>query len=302
MRNKKTVNPLRILKVILSIGFALALMIGFFQLLPYVQSARLCTMIKTGDTEGALEYIEKIADVNEFSAPLCLRPLMNMVEADPELPLVIACNENDVQVVKALLEHGADPNLYLIGGFSPMEATFVNNKPNQLAIAELLIQYGADVDSYDSHMSGLFHQLQRYTYTPSDSVEKKEEREECILYLLSCGADCVDDNGNTIMHYVCPTGRTGFIGMLAEEYGELLDYRNNWGQTPLMWAAGRPSEEGVVFLLTHGADATATDIDGKSVLDYAQEGENQRIITLITEAIDSDITTNLASIRWTKEG
>ena len=213
-----------------------------------------------------------------------------MVEEDLELPLVTACREDDIQVVQALLEHGADPNQYLDGNWSPMEATIISNKPNRLAIAKLLIQFGADVDAYGSDMSGLFNQLVHYSFSTNDV--KIKEQEECIILLLRSGASPIDNYGDTIMHYVCTTDHIEFISTLAEDYSELLDYRNYKDETPLMWAINRKSEEAVVFLLEHCVDIRATDINGKSVLDYALESENQRIIYLITNAIESDLHTN----------
>lgn len=270
--------------IILLLGCLLAL--GIFQFTSHAQSAKLCSMIYAGNTESAIEYIEKVADVNEYSAPLWTRRILNMVEVDLDLPLVVACREGNVQVVRVLLEHGADPNLYLDGNWSPMEATFISNKPDRLAIAKLLIQYGADVDAYGSHMSGLFHQLLLYSYSSSDTVEELKAQEACILFLLSSGASPIDDYGDTIMHYVCRSNNVDFISTLTADYGELLDHKNHQNQTPLMWATAEESEDAVVFLLTHSVDLNATDVNGKSVLDYALESGNQRIIDLITAAID----------------
>lgn len=290
MRNKKICIPILLAVFVLLLGGLLV--IGISQSVPHVQSAKLCSMINAGDTESAIEYIEKVADVNEYSAPLWIRRILNMVEDDIDLPLVVACEESNLRVVKALLEHGADPNHYLDGNWSPMEATFISNKPDRMAIAKLLLQYGADVDACGSHMSGLFHQLLRYSYSSSATIEELKEQEECILFLLSNGASPIEDNGTTIMHYVCRSNHVDFISTLADDYNELLDHRNHLNQTPLMWSITRKGEDAVAFLLEHDVDVEATDANGKSVLDYALESENQHIIGLITAAIDSDSNVN----------
>ena len=292
MRIKKSIPTLLVLVVLLSLVVVLVLAIGYSQLSAHIQSAKLCSMINAGSTESAIEYIGKVADVNEYSAPLWTRRILSMVETDLELPLVTACEKGDIQVVQALLEHGADPNQYLDGNWSPMEATFISNKPNRLAIAKLLIQYGADVDAYGSHMSGLFHELLRYAYSTSDTTEELEEHKACILFLLNSGAAPIDDGGNTIMHYACRSNHVDFISTLTTDYGELLDYKNHQDKTPLMWAIVGKSEDAVAFLLAHNVDVKATDVNGKSVLDYALESENPRIIELITNAIDSDLHAN----------
>ena len=66
---KKSITPLLVLVVIFSLGVALALVIGFFQISAHIQSSKLCRMINAGNTESAIEYLEKVADVNEYSAP-----------------------------------------------------------------------------------------------------------------------------------------------------------------------------------------------------------------------------------------
>ena len=59
MRNKKFCIPMLLVVVILLLGGLLV--IGVFQLTPHIQSAKLCSMINAGDTESAIEYIEKVA-------------------------------------------------------------------------------------------------------------------------------------------------------------------------------------------------------------------------------------------------
>ena len=290
MRNKKIYIPMLLVFVILLLG--VLLLVGIFQLAPHIQSAKLCNMINAGSSECAIEYIEKVADVNEYSAPLWTQRILSMVEDSLDLPLVTACEKGDLRVVKALLEKGADPNHYLDGCWSPMEATFLSNKPDRLAIAKLLLQYGAGVDAYGSHMSGLFHQLLIYSYSTSHTAEEIKAEEECILFLLNSGATPIDVYGNTIMHYICRSNHIDFISTLAADYSELLDYRNHQGKTPLMCAIVAKSEDAVAFLLMHGVDVKATDVNGKSVLDYALEGENQNIIDLISAAINSDLHLN----------
>jgi ankyrin repeat protein len=73
-------------------------------------------------------------------------------------------------------------------------------------------------------------------------------REEAIPVLLAAGADVAlrDDEGNIPLHN----------NHSAALLGPGIDTRNDYGFTPLHFAALRGDTEGVRFLLAHGADPT----------------------------------------------
>jgi ankyrin repeat protein len=65
-----------------------------------------------------------------------------------ENPLIEACYKNDLEKVKSLLlEHGADPNLQAIDGWTVLlEASLGNN----IDMVRLLLDHGADPNLQDS--------------------------------------------------------------------------------------------------------------------------------------------------------
>jgi ankyrin repeat protein len=64
-------------------------------------------------------------------------------------------------------------------------------------------------------------------------------------------------------------GRTEVCAVLLDA-GAPVDTRQSGGYTPLHEAALNGNEELVTLLLSHGADANATDDDGRTAADHAQ--------------------------------
>jgi ankyrin repeat protein len=257
---------------------------GGKDMLRYSKASDLCKLIRQGELEKSLDIIEKMDDVNVFSAPLWSRPFFNMVETDIENPLVVACYTGNLEIVQSLLEHGANPNLYLDGNWSPIEAAFVsnNNSSDRLEIAKALVSYGADVNLYGSGHSALFFELERLIYKKFPNNEEHDLIMDSILFLLENNAEIVDERSNSIIHYLAFAGEIELLDKLAIENPELIDLANDRGKTPLMWAISGESVECVEYLLSAGANVQKKDIDGKTAYDYALEKGNQEIIDLLS--------------------
>ena len=149
----------RILTIVITIvAFILILAVSLtafaaVKIYSYMEVTALCGQIQAGkdiDTD--------IADAT--TAPLFIRPLLNLIEADIDIPLVEACYYKNLQAVEVLLDNGADSNFYLDGGWSPMEAAAVgcSRYPEEsLTIMKLLYEHGADIDGFGSHGTALYH-------------------------------------------------------------------------------------------------------------------------------------------------
>lgn len=223
--------------------------IGVATIRQYSITDKLCDAIAENKTAEALELIEETKDVNMYTfSPFLLRPL-TAVGINIRNPLVEACRAGDPVIVQALLEKGADPNTYLQGYWSPIEATFLKPKADRLEIARMLIAYGAEVDLSGSGDSALFRELQNMIY----SQNRESFDPEAILLLLENGAAPIDGKGNTIMHYVCYAGDMELLEKLSEKYGEYLFLENQQGQAPLIWAMESGAEDVVDYLKGDGS-------------------------------------------------
>jgi len=277
MRNK--VHLIICSCIIISIAIVISIR-GGLAIKKYSGIRRLCDAIAINDTKEALDIIPKIDDVNSFTSPIILNNIFRLLDHQVQCPLVEACKAGNYEIAKELLLQGADPNQCLQGYWGPMEATFLNPNEDRLAIAQLLIEHGAEVNLHGSGDSALFNELQNMAYRTDSSIQK-DIYHASILLLLDHGADPVDENGNTVMHYICYSGDMVLLQQLSVTHSSQLDAKNANGQTPLMWAAEGECEEVIEYLLYIGVDATATDTEGKTAYDYAVQSDNNDIIALL---------------------
>ena len=255
-----------------------------FKIYSYMEVTALCGQVQAGeniDTDIA----------NATTAPLFIRPLLNMVEADVDIPLVEACYYKNLQAVEVLLDNGADPNFYLDGGWSPMEAAAVgcSRLPEEsLTIMKLLYEHGADIDGFGSYGTALYHVSLHFI----GSNKRAEQVIEILFWLLDNGADPVlGENNTTVLHFIVRSSNPELIPILIEQYGLDVNAAGYAQRTPLISAVCYTVDSGdeqitkqiVEHLLSHGADASAVDEDGKTAYDYAIERGYDQVAALLQQ-------------------
>jgi hypothetical protein len=90
-----------------------------------------------------------------------------------------------------------------------------------------------------------------------------------IKELLDNGADIntIDINGNTALHYAAVSKNMNVIDYFCNNHPEMIDKKNNKGETPLMKALSFFSDISVMYLIQKGADKTLVNIKGESCRD-----------------------------------
>ena len=179
--------------------------------------------------------------------------------------LTFAVRRNRVDLVKRLLEHGADASQSILLGSLDGE---------DRAIADLLIDHGFDVDN--SLMWGaLIVRASR-----GDSGGDQSHR---IRALLKYGADLGARNadGNTALHFAAKGRLTSVVAVLLDHRAE-VNAKNNAGETPLATIARtrakRNSAEIPDMLLAHGASVNTTDSNGETPLFAAVKYKHKELV------------------------
>lgn len=179
----------------------------------------------------------------------------------------------DEELVRKLIDLGADVNLPAeLTGFTPLMASLHN-----IAITELLIEKGADIEAKDDDG------INALVYAASFN------NEEMVKFLLEKGADantvCEIKNEHTD---ISPTplmnaaykGNTNIINMLLEN-GADINYTTDYGMTALMYAASFNQFEAAKVLLENNADTSITDEYGRTALDLAKSEDYKDIVELL---------------------
>ena len=95
--------------------------------------------VKTSQTANILELLHYYkADVDSAN------------ELDGATPVMFACKQSDVTLLKALLKKGAQPNSKDLKGFTPLHYCFQSSNPS-LHCVRLLIDHGANINAMALH-------------------------------------------------------------------------------------------------------------------------------------------------------
>ena len=199
-----------------------------------------------------------------------LRRIMN-AETDLEsrdsrgyTPLMKAVIYRNPELLKLLLDLGAEPNVSDQQGDTPLVWAASQNEPELLI---LLLQHGADPNR------GMFNALM-WTAFHGNLV--------MFQLLLDHGADpnLRSREGWSVLMWAAEQGHQPLVKRLLR-VGSGLDLQNNEGYTALMLATKRGRSAVVRTLLEAGADPSISGFDRKTALDLALENRRTELTPLL---------------------
>ncbi|KAK2701221.1 hypothetical protein QYM36_020113 [Artemia franciscana] len=156
------------------------------------------------------------------------------INLNNETPLVTAIKANNSEMVKYLLESGANPNCSQC-----LHHAVSEGKQN---LCQLLISYGAKVDAINSHCE-----------TPLVTAILANIS-DMVKYLLERGANTnCSECPFGILHVAVSSGKANLCLILIA-YGAKVDKINGNGETPLVTAILANNSDTVYYLLESGAD------------------------------------------------
>lgn len=182
-----------------------------------------------------------------------------------ESPLHVAAYSNrQISVIELLVEYGADADTWDINGRLPMhEALQYNENPG---IARFLItEMGGKLpDTRESPQSG-------FSRRPALHLAAENNNPAIVRLLLSeyqQNIHTADNYGTTALHVAAAAGNVATIKVLLTN-GANLDGRDAMGRTPLHLATINGHKDVLDVLLQMGASFSLLDDAGNSVLHYA---------------------------------
>jgi len=214
---------------------------------------------RAGDLMAITAFVDSGIDINARS------------ESDGRTVLINAAARGDLNVVKLLLERGADVNVADNGGYTALHHAIEARYDD---VSELLLNH-PKLDPNARGLNGVTT-LMSYVW---------RERKDAVQKLLDRGADvnAQDNDGDAALHGAAQNGNIEIIDLLVTK-GANPNLKNKVGGTPLMWAAVYGHEEAVRRLLERGADASLKDADGKTARDWAVVNGRKNLVALLPRA------------------
>jgi ankyrin repeat protein len=261
------------------------------ELLSGAKRGNLAVAAMMGDTAEVQRFLKKGADVNakdrhgqtalisavELSRLEVVKLLLDE-GADVNLgkPLMYAADRGDVGIARLLLDRGADVNPKSPFGTALTKAC----EKDHLATASLLLDRGAEANAKDQNGE-----------TPLMKACARGYMETAGL-LLDRGAEvnAKDRFGHTPLIKAAKAGHLHVVRFLLEK-GADINVKNESGETPLMAAAGLGEFDIVELLLNKGAQLSAKDGESRTALEHAAGGNHRRVVDFL---VSRGAKTNLA--------
>ena len=211
-------------------------------------------------------------------------------------PLIYACQNNALEIVKMLLDNGANPN---IGNQKNITPLHFSAALGAVSIVNLLVKAGADVNCTDNNgITPLMYMVIKektaavlgFIKNPEVDVHikdnagrtaamyavcvKQQQLAKALLPLMGTDTDDADIEGFTMLHYACQYGQVEIAKLLLEknqvkENSGSVNRASNVGETPLMMAARASNLVIVKLLLAAGAAADCSNRKGDTALHLA---------------------------------
>jgi len=192
-------------------------------------------------------------------------------------PLAVACKTDNIEIVKLLVENGADVNI--TRGVTALSLTYLEKKENWYDISVYLIDNGASLDYVTDYLGDRFSILEDICIK-RHGVDNEDEVYSAFVYALAH-----IEKGNIdwprALQAAVSNDRIGIVELLLSE-GFCDVNTGHSDMKPLMFAARDSNAEMVQLLLSYGADKNAVDKNGKSALDYAKQSGKDEIVELLS--------------------
>jgi ankyrin repeat protein len=182
-----------------------------------------------------------------------------------------------LDTIEFLVNHGADIKARDDSGNTCLHLA-MHKASDPFTIVKLLLQNGAIVNGRNTRGETCLHVLQR-------RVESFPNAEQLFQLLYRHGADVnIRDNaGNTPLHLIRQNTEWTVFVPLVKQPGLNLNARNRWGKTPLHFVALERQLNIAVLLVSGGADVNSVDDDGRTSLDEAIQGGEDRLVQLLID-------------------
>ena len=215
------------------------------------------TLIRDGNNELAKQLVKEGYPINKTKESNRLVSLLTQNERNENTPLYTACECNNREMIKYLLDNNANPNLRTYGREYPFEMFLMHCYEDEELFA-LFLAKGADIEKY--MIKPPVAALMGHYHTADERHREIMQRE--LRELIKCGIKWRNDDmesqygGYSLLHYVASTDRLDFMQELLyyNESRSCINTKTNTGYTPYALAKKNGEQQMCELLEKAGAD------------------------------------------------
>ncbi len=238
MKKKYTLEKIMLSIVLLSI-FVVLLCMLLLTASRCTRVNRLIDAIEAEDVFAVQKMLDEGADPNETD----LEPgrWMSFFEMHADRPITIACRTGNVEIVRLLIDYGAEVGDIDHTDWSPLMSCLFRYEPDDKEIVKLLLDAGADPFCEDTpileaaEMSPCLGVKGEKTYSEWYDEDIAKEITEIIIMLLGDESVMYEHNGRTLLMHAA-LGQNMYLIEYLIENGCDPTYENQYGQTAYDYA------------------------------------------------------------------
>lgn len=228
------------------------------------------SLIYSGERLITAARYDKINEVKE----LIKKVDINYQDKKQSTALLEASEMDNYEIVKLLLENGADPNIIDDRKVSPLE---IASQKNHIEIVKILLQYKANVNNKNIHGQNGLHYAAFFNH---DKVIK-------LLAQAGADVDIKDNHEKSPMHYALRKGYQDPMQALIEVGA---DIKGPMGQDVLHWAIINEELDLVNALIEKDIDIFCLNSSKERAFDLAKKiKKKQKIMPILLRKIKTKI-------------
>ena len=211
---------------------------------------------------------------------------INYLDEKGKTPLIWAAQLDFVEIAELLLNYGADPDIFDMGGYRAL--TYAGRNSNY-SIIDLLLAKGSNINLLNKKNESILFQLADATFEKTGKIKPKPQ---VLSRMINAGADLSLSTklGTSPLMESCRYGATDAARVFLEE-GANPNQKNKDGRTALMIAISfhvfdkNERKKSILELLLerhidYDIDLLVTDKKGTSCMDLVHMFELEKIYTI----------------------
>ena len=279
-------------KKLILVSISVVLLIGVIVMIPVynynqLYARKLIAAIKDKDITKVEKIVKQKGNINAKPYTVLSEFWLRLTENGNFPPIYYACWSENIEIVKLLVENGADINVFCYKDYYPLATAldYFQSSEERLQITEYFLERGLDVKQIESRKKNFWAIIFRGGIGTGNTAENETIEYQIFLDFIAEGISPKEEtvfyDGN-FLHTTAKWDNVLITKYLVEELNYNINAIGGDGQTPLIKTVINNSKNMLEYLLSKGADKTIKDDSGKTALDYATESGNADFIALLS--------------------